>query len=314
MRHYSHSGLSRMVHAVAAVVLAVGCGNNSSQGGSAGSGTEADGGMGGRSAAGGNNADGGNGASAAIGSGGRDNAGTATAGSAATRHGSVTIADLLSPLPEKVIAAEFIASEVDPGCTLRNFGDCVVQLNCAKSAPATVYASAGVVSATCAAPAINVQIQPDSDNAYASQPFSSALGGGETLHVAVSGGTVAAFATDITVPLVLLVNSPATDSGGTILASSANDLKLAFSRGVAGTDLVAEGSTQDVSISCMVNSTLGVLTIPAAAIGAIGAGASISLYTFATVSVTAGDWNVDVQSVMNAYTPDHKEAVQIQVQ
>jgi len=68
------------------------------------------------------------------------------------------------------------------------------------------------------------------------------------------------------------------------------------------------------ALSCEVDSTSGTVTVPAAALAAIGAGADLSLPTAKQTTIMDQDWTVDIWTIMQAFTPDLTKPVSIHVQ
>lgn len=66
------------------------------------------------------------------------------------------------------------------------------------------------------------------------------------------------------------------------------------------------------ALSCEVES--GTVTVPAAALAAIGAGADLSLLTAKQTTIMDQDWTVDIWTIMQAFTPDLRKPVSIHVQ
>jgi hypothetical protein len=150
---------------------------------------------------------------------------------------------------------------------------------------------------------------PNGDNTYTTGALGGAFSGGETAHIAASGGTVPAFSADLPVPLALLIQSPVPDATGVMLASASSDLVIQFSRGTTGVELYAQND--DGTLSC--HSTLGAssLTIPKAALAA--SGGQLVLYTWATKEIVAGDFTITSGVVMNAFTTNKLHPVTIQL-
>jgi hypothetical protein len=194
-----------------------------------------------------------------------------------------------------------------------SFGDCTYYPNC-DSGSITTNASAGAVTMTSTQPAMTVTILPGTDNQYVtgSGALDPGFSGGETAHISAAGATVPAFATDIAIPLVLLIDSPAPDANGLITANATNDLVLKFSRGAPGVDLLLQTSTGMGTLTCQAASTTGTMTIRTGALAIIGS-LRAPLYTFGNKIVTAGAWSVTVGSLMEAFTPDKARPVTITV-
>jgi hypothetical protein len=194
------------------------------------------------------------------------------------------------------------------------FGDCTFYPNCEDGVTVT-YVSAGSVTLTATQPAVSATSDPGSDNEYriGSGSMQPGFSGGETAHIAASGAVIPAFATDISIPLTLLIDSPAPDANGLITASVSRDLVLKFSRGSAGVDLFLQSSGGDGSVTCQAKSESGSVTIPKEALAIIG-GTHAQLWTFGNKTIAAGDWSIIVGSLMEAYTPDKSHYVTLTAQ
>jgi len=79
----------------------------------------------------------------------------------------------------------------------------------------------------------------DPPNFYADATFL----GGEPIHVEVVGGTIGGFTDDFTVPLGLLVTSPAPE-GETLVMHRGQDLSLTWDRGQAGVFFYVQGTAR----------------------------------------------------------------------
>lgn len=194
-------------------------------------------------------------------------------------------------------------------CTSILIGACHVNTGCF---PAPEPQSAGTLSVTSPAtstlPANDVTLSPSATGTYPASPLSGALLGGELLHLAASGATVPAFSADLTAPLPLLIDSPVSNSTGTISTNSAGDLLLKFSRGASGVVLYAESS--DGTIECYSEPGANTLTIPQSAL----AGAdTLNLYTRSARDIAAGPYTVTTSILLNALTPDKASPVKVVV-
>jgi hypothetical protein len=155
---------------------------------------------------------------------------------------------------------------------------------------------------------------PNTDDTYTNAPLSGTFAGGETVHIAANGATVPAFSVDLTAPLVLLVDSPATDNYGSIQASASSDLVIQFSRGTTGVALVALPLDFDTSteyVECTSEPGASSLTIPKAALAV--AGRVLSLLSVATKQIVAGGYTISAGIYMNAFTPDKQHPVTIEI-
>jgi len=253
------------------------------------------------------------GASTAAASGGATSGG-ATSG-ATPNSGVVWVVSVLSNQSILGQVATMFYTGALKRCSSQTFGDCIYYTNC--SLP-PAYVSAGTLAitstATATLPANDITMVPNADNTYTDAPLSGTFAGGETVHIAASGATVPSFSVDLTAPLALLINSPATDSYGTIQASRSSDLVIQFSRGTTGVALVVLPLDFDTSteyVECTSEPGASSLTIPKAALAV--AGRELTLLSVTTKEIVAGDYAVSAGIYMNAFTPDKQHPVTIEI-
>ena len=206
-----------------------------------------------------------------------------------------------------------------PSCVPdQTIGDCSYTSalsSCSGLTPTVVSAGTVTITSTTTIPPVDVTIEPNADGSYkATSLGTAALLGREQVHLSASGATVPAFSADINVPLVLLVNSPSYDATGVITASIKNDLVIQFSRGTAGVTMDVLATTATGTLSCSVDSQKGQLTIPAAALAALGAGNQFPLLTSGVAEIPVGDWLIAVGAVMNAMNPDRTQVIVVTLQ
>ena len=213
----------------------------------------------------------------------------------------------------RTLSAEFRLTQKTT-CEWTRYGDCQVSSACAADSTQTTWASAGTISLTSASPQVDVSIDPDGSNVYPRAVFGASLTGGEMLRVAATGGTVPAFSADLNVPKLLVIDQPAPDATGRIKAPATADLVISFSRGVEDVSLQLLGSNQGHTLSCRAPFPSSTLTVQAAALAALGAGAEVSAYTLGVKDAPITGWNVLLGTLTEAMTPDHKAAVSIQVE
>jgi len=149
-------------------------------------------------------------------------------------------------------------------------------------------------------------------NLYDAQ-FDDNLVGGETFHIVASGGTVPAFAIDLSAPRNLLLDSPAAPDG-VIAATTTADLVLNFTQGVPGVEVTAIGFSANSHLDCRMPSETGILTIPAAALAALGAGNRIDFFTNKSTMVLVGNTSIDAGVLMGFFTPDKLHHVRVELQ
>jgi len=134
------------------------------------------------------------------------------------------------------------------------------------------------------------------------------------LRVAAAGGTVPAFSADLNVPKLLVIDQPAPDASGLIKAPSTADLVISFSRAVEGISLHLLGGNAGHNLSCNAPFPSSTLTVQAAALAALGAGARVTAYTVGVEDAPIPGWKVLLGTLTEAMTPDHTAAVSIQVE
>ena len=293
-------------------------GGASTSGGTGGTGNATGGAVlvGGTTSTGTNGGTNGAGASSTATASGGATSGGATSGTT-PNSGEVLVVSVLNgenQLTITDVGASFYAGTLKR-CSSQTFGDCIYYTNC--SQPST-YVSAGTLTitspATATLPANNIAMVPNADNSYTYAGLSGTFAGGESVHIAASGATVPAFSVDLTAPLALLINSPATDNYGSIQASKSSDFVIQFSRGTAGVTLVAlplDFETSTEYVECTSEPGASSLTIPKAALAV--AGPVLSLLTVATKQIVAGDYAVSAGINMNAFTPDKQHPVTIEI-
>lgn len=222
-----------------------------------------------------------------------------------SNHGQVIIDSSRANSPDGGAYAEPLFQPNFPVCPSTS-GECAyvsASSSCSQFTGAIVSAGTVTVSSTTATPPFDVTISPSLGGGYAATPVSSLLGG-EQIHIAAAGDTVPAFSADVTAPSALRVNSPTFDATGVITASIQTDLVITLSGGTLGVTMDVLASTRNGTLSCSVDSQKGQLTIPAAALAALGAGNQFSLYTTKIAFIPAGDWSISVGTIMDAMSPD----------
>ena len=205
-----------------------------------------------------------------------------------------------------------------PACPYQTYGDCSyapASSTCNGMTPTVVSAGTITITSSASVPPIDVTIEPNPDGSYTQTSLGTLFLGGEQIHLAATGATVPAFSTDVTAPLVLLVNSPNYDASGIITASIQNDLVITFSRGTAGVTMDVLATSTNGTLNCSVDSQTNQLTIPAAALAAFGAGNQFALYTSGIISIPAGNsWSVAVGVIMDAMNPARTQPISVKLQ
>jgi hypothetical protein len=163
------------------------------------------------------------------------------------------------------------------------------------------------------------ELTPDALGRYA--PFASAtlgFSGGESLTVSGSGGDVPTFSTTVAVPLSLLLASPAADATGHLVSPKTQDLVLTFDRGMPGLDLYVQSMSSDPTthsfLQCTFPSATGTATIPAAALAKLSTGHKILLTTAQKQTVAAGDYSVEVWTVLGLLNQTKTYRIQLEIQ
>ncbi len=262
------------------------------------------------------------GASASGGSGGAgasNLAGAGTSGApviAVTKFGFFVWADTMS-LHE--LAAYFSVSDYWSSCPAATTAHCSYtrkdscHSTTEKTSGRVRAVRAGTLALTSSGLEQTVTMTPDPANEYRWSGALGSLGGLETMRFAASGGTVPAFSADMTAPLALLLDSPASSLGGEVTVDKSKDLVLTFSRGTPGVSLMLQANSSNGALDCAFPSEDGSATIPAAALQALGAGATIEPWTYGKKMLTAGDFTIDVGAVMDVATPSKSALVKISV-
>ncbi|HWZ87697.1 MAG TPA: hypothetical protein VNW92_02570, partial [Polyangiaceae bacterium] len=309
-----------------------------SQGSTAGSGAASTGGSattaGGLGGAGGSsgNTGGSLGSAGASGSGGASNGGglgsntgsgggpAATGGAAGaspetpTYHGSVQFGWLGSGAFDTIVDASFTNPAVaGMSCTKQAIGACTVSTCTGTDAKPAPQAGAITVSD---GNKFNISLTPGADGSYTSYSHGGVqLPGGQTVTVTAAGGDVPAFTGAVTEPLTLLVTSPLAVDTGTFNWPRTQDLTFVFDRGVAGVQLVVQGTTGlGKSIGCTFPSEPGTATVPAAVLGELDAGNLLQAFTFVTKRVQAGQYSVDLISFGSATNVAKTQGVNVLMQ
>jgi len=205
-----------------------------------------------------------------------------------------------------------------PTCQYQTYGDCSyapATSTCSDLTSGVVSAGTVTITSSTSISPIDVTIPPNSDGSYTQTALNTFFVGHEQVHLAASGATVPAFSTDVTAPLVLLVNSPSYDASGVITASIQKDLVITFSRGTAGVTMDVLATNTNGTLNCSVDSQKGQLTVPAAALAAFGAGNQFSILTSSITSIPVADsWSIAVGVIMDAMNPDRTQPISVQLQ
>lgn len=213
---------------------------------------------------------------------------------------------------DRSFSAAFWPQHRPTQCGSMTYGNCVLTKLCTDNADGITYASAGTITLTSTSPRVNVSIVPDTSSVYKNSLLPASLAGGETLHVAASGDTVPAFASDLTFPLLLIVDRPVADSTGLIMAPSTDDLVLSYSRGSNDVRLLVIGNSATDAVSCYADSVTS-MTVPSQVLAALGAGTELRTYTVGINHVADAGWDISLATQAEAITPDKKAKITIQI-
>lgn len=286
-----------------------GSGGASGSAGSAGSGATASGGAGG--------------SSAGSSSGGTESAGSGgSAGAGDTQHHGQVLLYRIAGLQannQYGMNVFFISSSSGGSgrtCTSTTDGPCSVNV-CDPAAPGTPtgmtsYASAGNVTITSPQLMGSAVATPDVAGNYTPTiDFSTALSGQEHLQISAAGDEVPAFQGELDVPLTLLLSAPVFEKEQAFEAPLGADLVLTWTRGVKDVSLYVQGYSVDAnqaptnaSLVCTFPSEAGTGTIAKALLEKLGVDGRLNLYTSTTKTVTAGDYQVLLGTVMTVANPN----------
>jgi hypothetical protein len=200
-----------------------------------------------------------------------------------------------------------IPSDAPSPCEVQTFGPCTVS-TCPSTPPdpappPTVAApSAGTVSLSAAAVSYAKTLNPTAGyGAYGTDIDTTVeFLGGESVSFSATGGEIPAFSGSMAMPVPLAITTelPARDQNGNIPFHVAEDLVLELSGGMP--DLVVQvdgftgisGGPTESTLSCILESESGTLTIPSEALMPLGTSALMHLFTLRRSSLGAGEYNV----------------------
>jgi hypothetical protein len=163
------------------------------------------------------------------------------------------------------------------------------------------------------------ELVPDAFGKYAAFA-SNTLGfsGGESLTVSAAGAAVPAFSTEVSVPLSLLLVSPPPDDTGHLVWAKTQDLVLTFDRGMPGLDLYAQSMSNDATnhtfLQCTLPSATGTATIPQAALAKLSTAHKILLTTALKRTLPAGDYSLEVWTVIGLLNQTKTYRIQLELQ
>ena len=157
------------------------------------------------------------------------------------------------------------ASGGNQGCTVTTSGSCSAY-TCTGTQTNPIGLSAGTLTISGGSIGTGVTVMPDSTNTYTYQANGALFSAGQTLTVRGSGATVPAFGpVSVVAPGLPLLTPPAA-TGTTYTISTKSDMKVAWTGGVAGAQLIFEGATGNSTsyFTCVWSASLGEATIPQA--------------------------------------------------
>jgi hypothetical protein len=302
-------------------VAVAGAGVAGNAGGVASAGGGAGGGAGGIGAARGGS---GGQAGAEAGNSGSDDAGAAGAAGEPENPagGSITIAALHesdATFFTQTTAGFWAPSAPTPGtCLYDPAGDCTIvtcpSTSSSAAAPAAAKSpDAGAISLTCSAESYDKTLSPDGNGAYATDADRSVtFQAGDVVSIHATGDEVPAFTTTMTAPTPLVIdttNFPARDQNHMIPVNPKQDLVLTFQHGKPGVNVQVDGygvagNPTFTSVSCLVDSSRGTLTIPARALTSLSSLGFVDFITVGTTSVTVGDYPVTLLFGMDVNDQD----------
>ncbi len=278
--------------------------------GQAGSTTAGTGAKAGTSGQGGRSGDGGAGAGES-GAGGEGGQGGETEWPLTPGGGQITFASIKQESKFTQLSAGFWPpSEGPPAanpCRVETYGPCTATFCPAASSdppPAAVKApDAGELTISSSAASYQKTLYPDANGVYAGDVDQNvAFLGGEMLAISAEGNEVPAFSHTTTAPEPLVVDTsalPPRDSTHFFPYDPTQDLVLDFTGGTDDVRVELQGSGAPSSMFCFWDSKPGTITIPAAALTALGGLGSFYLFTLQNTTVQAGDYGVVVVVGLN---------------
>jgi hypothetical protein len=215
------------------------------------------------------------------------------------------------------LSAQFWTGAVDDGCSHTSLGQCTLY-NCLSARDvAGPDAGAIVVNSTDAAFSQTLTFNASgSSGSYSTYMDDNAdFLGGEHVTVTTTGGVVPAFTDQLDYPLLLLLTNPVpADVTSVITVPTNQDLALAWDRGTAGVSFLLESDTSlGTFIDCDVPSQMGAFILPASTLAMVPGGAKLNLYTVASHSIFAGNYNVSELVGGTVVWPDKAHRVMLQL-
>src|SRR5690349_8284591 len=228
-----------------------------------------------------------------------------------TAQGFFTVVAYLPTMPPAgtsggVNAVYTKTSQAPPqaGCTRRTVAGCLID-ECADvgtSDAGTPMASphAGMLTLSGTGVDVKVALTPSPLGQYGTgipPGTGSRFLGGEPAKLVATGGDVPAFEINTIYPLLLLLDQPKTTTGQ-LVAPRTQDLSLAWSRGTQDGLFYLRGNSSKsmgtIGIVCLIPSSNGSLTLPAAELARFNTGTMFTLASFNKASARAGAYEADL--------------------
>jgi len=215
------------------------------------------------------------------------------------------------------------------GCTPHTDGPCAIDVcsgGTSADAGAPVYQSAGAITITGGlAPNGSITLTPNANGTYKPAYGSAKLwNGGEMLTVTAVGAMVPMFTQQVTAPGFVTVTAPAFPAqGGTMMINRSQALQLTWTGtsssgqvtfGIGWNDTQPGGTSG--ALSCSFAPSSGSGTIPKTSLAYLPAttAANVSVAVQNLQSFTAGNWNLAVNALTTANTPNGEATAQATIQ
>jgi hypothetical protein len=187
------------------------------------------------------------------------------------------------------IDARFLPAGARSDCAVSEHGSCVVY-DCV--AGPSERPDAGELSVDTADARFTQKLLPDDEGLYSFGDESGVFEPGDSITASFAGGEVPAFDVAGVFPAPVVITEPVPPSDGSpISVTRGADLTLRWSGGVAGTMVSFSQDTPSSKVlRCLAKAESGVLTVTAAALGALDAG-RLDFRTVTTVRASAGSYD-----------------------
>jgi hypothetical protein len=142
---------------------------------------------------------------------------------------------------------------------------------------------------------------PDSTNTYTYQANGALFSAGQTLTVRGSGATVPAFGpVSVVAPGLPLLTAPAA-TGTTYTISTKSDMKVAWTGGAPGAQMIFEGATSTSSsyFTCVWSASLGEAVVPQAMLAPLaGQTSGVLIYgQYTATNFAAGAYSISASAL-----------------